>query len=157
LTAAASLLACSSLARPETVELHIEITPASRSEADRISAVAFGTALAAWVSKNQRDVERLSGYYDPSFEAILGATQSQAKILSELKASQRLRSAHVDALVLVYEKGYLTEYVWHHFGPAGAGDPPDGIDLAGYRDWAKKTIPRHKPGIEARVRYEPTT
>lgn len=51
---------------------------------------------------------------------------------------------YLDELALVAERGFLDEYVAHHFRRRD-WDFPDDLELSEYRRWEKRVMPRHRP------------
>ena len=80
-----------------------------------------------------------------SFECELTARRHLVEAWQEkLASSTTKKDRYLDQLSLVAEKGYLDEYVAHHFRKRD-WDFPDGLQLSEYRRWEKRVMPGHRP------------
>lgn len=74
---------------------------------------------------------------------------SARKVLAETWAGHRaenpdIHDNYLDALVAVYENGYLDEYTVRYFGRPN-WESPEGIDLTAFSKWQRQHLRRHRP------------
>lgn len=80
-----------------------------------------------------------------SFDCELTARQHLVDAWVEQGGAGHGRHAeYLDELVLVNDRGYLEEYVAHHFRRR-EWNIPDALELNTYRRWEKMSLPDHRP------------
>jgi hypothetical protein len=128
--------------------ISVELSPASNAHSDMLSAVAFGTALAAWVSEHDSDPDRV-GAYPLTAAAMHGALKSQLRVWREVESAGDNR--YMEDLVKIDDAGFLQEYV-RRFHP----DLPNDVAVSkeqmdAFAGWLRTNRIRPRPRIEARL------
>jgi hypothetical protein len=80
-----------------------------------------------------------------SYECELTARRHLVTAWSDYEVfSNQGGGRYLNELQQVSERGYLEEYVAHHFRRRHWHMPED-LDLSGYRRWEKRSLPEHRP------------
>ncbi len=132
-------------------KVSIELIANSESEADTLSATAFGISLAGALSEKGDVSSESLGIYKPTFEILVTAFSSQIQIWRELKDKGDPGSNYMDQLILIDDMGFLNEYIWTVHVAETSNKLPAGLQLESFRDWFGRSVGEHAPRIEARL------
>jgi len=125
-------------------------------ENDSVAAAWLGYALSRfnWVRDNAP--QTMNKYdYRKSFEEELQGRGSLVKIWQELKEKDSsLKNTYLDEALMIYEAGYLKEYVWLYLGDGTWKNPPAASRLKKFMRWQDKKIPNHQVQTLANLAFE---
>ena len=109
------------------------------------SWLGYGLSKIVWVKQNAPEMME-TGAYHSSFEEELYGRESLVKIWKELKEKDTsLQDGYLDEFVIIYDAGYLREYVWAYFTDGTWDGGPEGSRMEEFVVWQVENLPEHQP------------
>ncbi len=134
-------------------QVRIVLDPSLQSEEIPVMSawVGYAATRAEWIQNNVSADDIAQKGYQRTFEEEVSARSTLAKIWKELgDADAGLKNPYLDALLKVYEAGYIREYTWMFFA-SDEWSQPDGLLLEEFSTWSTENLVNHNPETHADI------
>ena len=117
--------------------------------------LAYARARSNWVLNNLTRDEVQEGVHIPHYEEEIAGRKALAEFW--LKQDGTVADEYLDELALIFQAGYMDEYVWDYYRSAKWTQPETGLDTDAFRAWMRTNLPRHQAETRAKIEisFEP--